>query len=184
MGRSFEVRSSIGRRSAGDQSDRVKLRSLIVLRPPCPTPRARCLRSKSWSKWSRAAAHCSRRRANGCHRSPLGKPPKVGLPRAIHRKLGLKVPPCTLPPTAVVDDRRPVYAGQLKHAGRGCLRTQVFAVTREEGLQIGSVAMATEHSDASRAGLVCSTVVLVVLASRSVFAFFRDNEDLSIVLAH
>jgi hypothetical protein len=30
--------------------------------------------------------------------------------------------------------------------------------------------MATEHSDASRAGLVCSTVVLVVLASRSVFA--------------
>jgi hypothetical protein len=40
LGRSFEVRSSIGRRSAGDQSGRVKLRSLIVLRPPCPTPRA------------------------------------------------------------------------------------------------------------------------------------------------
>jgi len=47
LGRSFEIRSSIGRRSAGDQSGRVKLRSLIVLRPPCPTPRARCLRSKS-----------------------------------------------------------------------------------------------------------------------------------------
>ena len=164
MGRSFEVRSSIGRRSAGDQSDRVKLRSLIVLRPPCPTPRARCLRSKSWSKWSRAAAHCSRRRANGCHRSPLGKPPKVGLTRAIHRKLGLKVPPCTLPPTAVVDDRRPVYAGKLKHFGQRCLRAQVFAVSREKGLQIGSVAMATEHSAASRAGLVCSTVVLVLFA--------------------
>jgi len=44
LGRSFEVRSSIGRRSSRDQSDRVKLRSLIVLRPPCPTPRARCLR--------------------------------------------------------------------------------------------------------------------------------------------
>jgi len=41
LGRSFEVRSSIGRRSSGDQSGRVKLRSLIVLRPPCPTPRAR-----------------------------------------------------------------------------------------------------------------------------------------------
>jgi hypothetical protein len=41
LGRSFEVRSSIGRRSSRDQSDRVKLRSLIVLRPPCPTPRAR-----------------------------------------------------------------------------------------------------------------------------------------------
>jgi hypothetical protein len=75
-----------------------------------------------------------------------------------------------LPPTAVVDDRRPVYAGKLKHFGQRCLRAQVFAVSREKGLQIGSVAMATEHSDASRAGLVCSTVVLVVLASRSVFA--------------
>ena len=37
----FEVKSPIGRRSSRDQSDRVKLRSLIVLRPPCPTPRAR-----------------------------------------------------------------------------------------------------------------------------------------------
>ena len=39
-GRSFEVRSSIGRRSSGDQSDRVKLRSLIVLHPPVPRSRA------------------------------------------------------------------------------------------------------------------------------------------------
>ena len=31
MGRGFEVRSSIGRRSAEDRSDRIKLRSLIVL---------------------------------------------------------------------------------------------------------------------------------------------------------
>jgi hypothetical protein len=46
LGRSFKVRSSIGRRSSGDQSDRVKLRSLIVLRPPCPTPRARCKKKK------------------------------------------------------------------------------------------------------------------------------------------
>ena len=68
MGRSFEVRSSIGRRSAGDQSDRVKLRSLIVLRPPCPTPRARCLRSKSSSsKWAPCGLRvCLRRR--GCDR--------------------------------------------------------------------------------------------------------------------
>ncbi len=41
LGRGFEVRSSIGRRSSGDRADRVKLRSLLVLRPPCPTPRAR-----------------------------------------------------------------------------------------------------------------------------------------------
>jgi hypothetical protein len=47
LGRGFEVKSPIGRRSSRDQSDRVKPRSLIVLRPPCPTPRARCLRSKS-----------------------------------------------------------------------------------------------------------------------------------------
>ena len=41
LGRGFEVKSPIGRRSSRDQSDRVKPRSLIVLRPPCPTPRAR-----------------------------------------------------------------------------------------------------------------------------------------------
>ena len=40
LGRSFEVRSSIGRRSSGDQSDRVKPRSLIVLHPPVPRSRA------------------------------------------------------------------------------------------------------------------------------------------------
>jgi len=68
LGRSFEVRSSIGRRSAGDQSDRVKLRSLIVLRPPCPTPRARCLRSKSSSsKWASCGLRVSLRR-RGCDR--------------------------------------------------------------------------------------------------------------------
>ena len=48
--------------------------------------------------------------------------------------------------SAVVDDRRPVYAGKLKHFGQRCLRAQVFAVSREKGLQIGSVAMATEHT--------------------------------------
>jgi hypothetical protein len=45
-----------------------------------------------------------------------------------------------------VDDRRPVYAGKLKHFGQRCLRAQVFAVSREKGLQIGSVAMAIGFS--------------------------------------
>ena len=36
LGRGFEVRPSIGRRSSGDRSDRIKLRSLIVLHPPGP----------------------------------------------------------------------------------------------------------------------------------------------------
>jgi len=77
LGRSFEVRSSIGRRSAGDQSDRVKLRSLIVLRPPCPTPRARCLRSKSPSPLKRcqcprcAASSGMHRRSHGTAYRPL-----------------------------------------------------------------------------------------------------------------
>ena len=40
LGRGFEVKSPIGRRSSRDQSDRVKPRSLIVLHPPVPRSRA------------------------------------------------------------------------------------------------------------------------------------------------
>ena len=34
LGRGFEVKPSIGRRSSGDRTDRIKLRPLVVLHPP------------------------------------------------------------------------------------------------------------------------------------------------------
>ena len=88
LGRGFEVKSPIGRRSSRDRSDRVKPRSLIVLRPPCAQPPGPGVKEKEKGRFGVGAELRGqildrppiRRGSVGPSKAPLAYRPTSSLP--------------------------------------------------------------------------------------------------------